>query len=77
MGEGGEPMPKIILEMTEEQKNTIDLICRRKRINLVDYLIDNMVEWDAQLYCMASGQGPSTEVCDGCDYRDGCPDFKE
>ena len=68
-------MPKIVLEMTKDQKDTIELICRRKRINLAEYVIDNMVEWDDHLACLSSGLEPSPEVCEGCDYSDRCPDY--
>lgn len=72
--EGGTVMPNITLTFTKEQYDNVMLICRRKKINLADYIVDNF-EWDGEPYCIEVDQLPSAEVCEGCEFSDRCPDF--
>jgi hypothetical protein len=65
-----------------EEKETVDYIktvCERKGISLADYVVDNF-EWDEMPPCIRPEVIPkekiTCEYCDGCDYRDRCPDMK-
>jgi len=68
----------IILKFKDkETADYVRLICKRKGITLEDYIIDNF-EWDDEPYCFYYGQGAplevNSDVCDGCEYLDTCPD---
>jgi len=65
--------------LTFKDKETADyvrLVCRRKAINLADYVVDNF-EWDDQISCLSDlneGEKITGETCDGCDHITTCPD---
>ena len=51
--------------------NYVRNICRRKGVTLENYILGNF-EWDDQPECVF--EEITAEVCDGCQYNDGCPD---
>lgn len=58
----------------EATANYVRLVCTRKSITLEDYVLDNF-EWDDQPYCFSDEVTEITsEVCDGCEYLESCPD---
>lgn len=66
--------------LTFEEKETVEyilLVCRRKGINLPQYIIDNF-EWDDKPACFWEEDkvnGKITkETCDGCEFIKECPD---
>ena len=69
---------QIVLTFTDkETADYVRLVCRRKSITLENYIIGNF-EWDRDPYCFNYGQGAplkvNSEVCEGCDFMDKCPD---
>ena len=70
---------EILLEFDcKEIVDGIKLTCRRKGIDLEQYIIDNF-EWDQSLHCMNDcgySKKITPKICEGCDYIDGCPDKK-
>lgn len=71
---------EIVLKFdNEEDVKYINLVCRRKGIDLLQYILDNF-EWDDLPACIRPEVIPRKDItcdyCDGCDFRDGCPDVK-
>ena len=77
MSQNNDSPENIIL--TFKDKETADyvrLVCRRKAINLADYVVDNF-EWDDQISCLSDlneGEKITGETCDGCDHITTCHD---
>jgi hypothetical protein len=66
----------ISIEVTGQQYQYIEKVCRRKDIDLKGYILDNF-EWDEMPECIAvSRTRPSKRVCTGCDWEDRCPDYR-
>lgn len=60
----------------KETVDYINLVCRRKCIDLEDYILDNF-EWDDKLPCMDENDSVRDDdpfCCVGCDYAVTCPD---
>ena len=57
----------------EETLEYVKLICRRKNINLPDYIVDNF-EWDDKPICVILDVPPSENVCTDCEFNENCPD---
>ncbi len=72
-----ELLPNQIL-LTFDDAETVEyikLVCRRARIDLEGYILDNF-EWDGDLPCIENGE-VTTECCEGCvRVFCECPDAK-
>lgn len=69
---------QIIIQLSEEDANYLNLIMRRKAEALEDYIFANL-EWDAKPYCMMDypkNVDPTVGGCCSCEYIDNCPDAK-
>jgi hypothetical protein len=60
---------------SEETKDYVMLIARRKGYDLAQYIADNF-EWDESLECedISNPKEITSDVCEGCDFADRCPD---
>jgi hypothetical protein len=57
----------------EETLEYVKLVCRRKHINLPEYIVGNF-EWDNKPLCISRGVAPDQFICPPCDYKENCPD---
>lgn len=72
----GVNMPENTITLKFADSDTVDyinLICKRKCVDLESYILDNF-EWDDPLTCIVEGGEITSEMCEGCNFADGCPD---
>jgi hypothetical protein len=62
---------------SEEEKDYVVLIARRKGYNLAQYIVDNF-EWDDRLECedVVNPKKITKGICEGCEFgiSGSCPD---
>ena len=59
-----------------ETADYVRLVCRRKGVDLVQYVLDNF-EWDGMPYCLSAfnpGEKITPDTCEGCEFGETCPD---
>ena len=64
----------IEVDLEEEDYRFIMLVCRRKGMDLGDYILDNF-DYDDMPDCIVDSIPPGA-VCKTCDYNESCPDSK-
>jgi hypothetical protein len=74
--EGGNRMNGIFVEFKSKKSlDYVQKVCRRKGIDLADYILGNF-EWDDMPDCIHDSVRPSRKICYPCEFKEVCEDEK-